>query len=322
MAVISTLFPRLPRRDAHLFRELFSAGLLVLVVLAAVRLYTPALFMATAMLPVLYVFYLYEVEAWESNLAAVLVVIFAIGAGLGVGFSLGFGHVVTATVSGTKQGFAFSGILLPAIGQVCMLVGPLLFLARKRSNEAVDGLTFAVVSALGFTFGSVVAEYWHTITAPLVGSSAISTDQIVVILRVAVVAGLVNASTTSAITTSTWLRRHGRANERHDHRALRLPVNVVVAFAFQIGLGLTSYFLGSLLLVSILWAVGAAILLLWMRIIIHNALLREGLTHEVGAPTVCPECHHLVPTMHFCPHCGSSRTAAPKHSRPEVAATL
>jgi hypothetical protein len=59
-------------------------------------------------------------------------------------------------------------------------------------------------------------------------------------------------------------------------------------------------------------------LLLYLRLVIHRALLAEGALHEIGRDAPCPECHRVVPTMLFCPVCGVNRSASSKHSRPQV----
>jgi hypothetical protein len=318
MALVTTLFPRLPRRHAHLFRETLAVGVLLVILLAALRLYTPTLIAAAALLPILYVLYLHEVEVWEAGLATNLIATFGIGAALGVGYSLGFGHLVKVSLDGTRQGPAFSGILLPVVAQLLMLIGPLLLLRRTHFAEALDGLSFGVTSALGFTLASVVAGYWHTITAPLLGASSVSTEEIAGLLRATILAGVVNAATTAIFTTCLWLRHHGRSRKRHDHLLLRLPAAIIIAFGFQVVLGIATYFITSLLLVVILWLVAAAILLEWVRLTVHHALLEEGAEVVIGEPSACPECHLLVPTMYFCPACGAARSAAPKHTRPQI----
>jgi hypothetical protein len=58
-----------------------------------------------------------------------------------------------------------------------------------------------------------------------------------------------------------------------------------------------------------------ALLLLFVRNVVHDALLVEGVEREIGPDAPCPECHHIVPTMRFCPNCGAARAAASKHGR-------
>ncbi|HTW07853.1 MAG TPA: PrsW family glutamic-type intramembrane protease, partial [Acidimicrobiales bacterium] len=168
-SVITTLFPHLPRHHAHVFREVFLAGLAVTVLLGALRLYTPAFLAAALLLPVLYLLYLYEVEVYESEPVVVLIGTFGIGAGLGVLCELWFKHVVNApTLTGTKPGLLFSGVLIPVVSQAAMLVGPLLLLwLRSRFFEVLDGLSFGVLSAFGFTVAAAITGYWCVLTQPL-----------------------------------------------------------------------------------------------------------------------------------------------------------
>jgi hypothetical protein len=314
-SVISTLFPHLPRRHAHLFREAFVAGVGLVVLLGALRLYTPALLAGALLLPVLYLLYLYEVEVYEAQPWRVLIATLGVGAALGVGYSLGFGQVVHASFNGTNRGALFSGVLLPVVAQVLMLVGPILLLSRAGFEEVLDGLSFGVSSALGFTVASVISGYWHILTAPLLGTGSLSSEEITGVVRAAILAALVNAATTGTVTASLWLRRHGRSRKWHVHLLLGLPAAILIALGAQIALGLISYFVTSLLLVAVLWAIAAATLLVWVRICLHNGLLEEGAERTIGEPSACSECHRMVPYMYFCPACGVARSAGPKGTR-------
>jgi RNA polymerase subunit RPABC4/transcription elongation factor Spt4 len=316
MSVISTLFPHLPRRHAHIFREVFVAGVIAVVLLGSLRLYTPALLAGVILLPVLYLLYLYEVEVYESLPLQVLLATFGVGAALGVGYVLGFGHVVHFVYNGTNQGPVFTGLLLPVVAQALMLVGPLCLLPLIRFDESLDGLSFGISSALGFTLASVLTGYSSILVAPLQGDGSISSDDIANVLRAAILAAVVNAATTGTMAAAFWLRRHGRSRGRHKHPLLGVPATAAGAFGAQVGLGFASYFVGSLLLVVVLWAISAAVLLVWLRIVLHNALLEEGAEHNIGELSACSECHRLVPAMYFCPACGVARSAAPKHARP------
>jgi len=316
MAIISTLFPHLTRSHAHVFRETLGIGFLAIVVLAALRLYAPSLVVAAGLMPVLYLLYMFESRIWEEAAPVVLAATFITSGVLGAAFSLGFGQLVSGRIDGTAQGAGFSGVLLPGVGQLLMLAGPLLLLRDRHFDEVLDGLSFGVMSAFGFTVASVIAGYWSTLTAPLVGPAAISTGQMADIVRAGVLAGLVNASTTGLVLATIWVRYHGRARGRHRARLFQWQEASAVAFAAQIGLGLATYYITSLALVLVVWAAAAAALLVWLRVILHFALLDEGSAHFVGDPSGCTECHRLVPAMHFCPDCGVARSAAPKHGRP------
>jgi RsiW-degrading membrane proteinase PrsW (M82 family) len=313
-AVVSTLFPHLPHRHAHVFREVFGGGVAVVILLAALRLSTPATLLAALLLPVLYVLYLYEVEVYEHEPWTVLLATFVAGIGLGTAYTLVSMHYSSLALSGTAHGPFISGVVLPVILQLLMVAGPLLLLSRSHFDETLDGLTFGVAAALGFTLAMVVAGEWHVLTASLRGSG-VPADSMLRIVRTGIVAAVVNATTTGLITATLWQRRHGRARGRHRSALRALPASALLAFLVQIGLGLASYFITDLLLVVIVWAMAAMLLLVWLRVVLHHALLDEGAEHHVGPLGVCPECHHVVPAMLFCPVCGAARSAAPKQLR-------
>ena len=93
---------------------------------------------------------------------------------------------------------------------------------------------------------------------------------------------------------------------------------LAVAFGVQVGLGILSFVVPDLALDVAIRFVVAAALLIYVRVVIHDALLVEGAEHEVGPDSQCPECHRMVPTMAFCPACGAARSAASKHNRPSA----
>jgi hypothetical protein len=95
-------------------------------------------------------------------------------------------------------------------------------------------------------------------------------------------------------------------------------VAVAVAFGVQLLLGLLLFVQHEQLLDFGILLIAALGLLLYLRLVIHDALLVEGAEHEIGPDSVCPECHRIVPTMAFCPACGAARSAAPK-GKPKVA---
>ena len=313
--VISTLFPHLPHRHAHVFREVLGAGLLIVVLLAALRLYTSALIGAALLLPILYLVYLYEVDVYETEPVLVVGATFVTGAALGVGYALVTGHFISGTIGGTQQGPFVSGVVLPSIAQLLMVVGPLLLLSHSQFDETLDGLTFGVTAALGFTLAAVLTGFWHVFTAPLQGTSSVSPGELLRLAREGILVQLVNATTTGAITAALWLRTHGRSRRRHVTEWREVGPTVAIAFAAQILLGLVTYYVSSLLLVVVFWAIAAAALLVWLRVILHHALLEEGSqVAMIGDVAACPECHRLVPRMLFCPACGVARSAASKHT--------
>jgi RsiW-degrading membrane proteinase PrsW (M82 family) len=312
-SVITTLFPHLPHRQVHVFREVLVVGVGMVLLLAALRLVAPATLVSVLLLPVLYLLYLYESEVYEDEPIQVLLLTVVAGGILGFVYFMIANHLTTTQLSGTVHGPLVTGVLLPLIAQVLMLAGPLVLLTRTKFDETLDGLTFAVASALGFTLVAGIASAWPFFTAPLV--HGIAADDVLRILRSGVVASVVNAGTTGVIAAALWRRAPGHAGRA----GWVTPIGVIAGFAIQVVLGVGGYYTPDALSLLLIWTVIGAVLLVVVRLVVHAALLEEAGKHSIGPLAPCGECHRLVQTMAFCPNCGAARLAAPKHARHAVA---
>jgi RNA polymerase subunit RPABC4/transcription elongation factor Spt4 len=312
-SIVSTLFPHLPSRNAHGFRVALGLGAAVVGVLAATGLVAPATIAASLLLPVIYLLYLYDVEVYEREPVLVMLLTFGLGAVLGGAYAAALNHIVRPSVHGTQQSVWLIGVLVPVVAQVLMALPPLLMLGRKNMDDTLDGLTFGVSTALGFTMASVIVGQWSILTAPLV--RGIPTDDVLRLLQAGVLAALVNASTTGLIMAGIWAHRRRRTLGVKAARWRGFGGSVAVAFAVQIALGVAAFYVRNQLGLVLLWAVAAGLLLVWLRVVIHEALLDEGRDQPIAPPSPCPECHRLVPTMAFCPACGAARAASPKRGR-------
>jgi hypothetical protein len=314
--LISTLFPHLPHRRGGPFRWALIAGALFVVVLAALHLFAPATAAAAFLLPVLYLLYLYEVEVYADEPWLLVGATMVAGAVLGYAVTeLAGGAASRVDLAGDGgSGFALRAVAIPIISQALMLAGPLfLFLFRGRYREPLDGLTFGAASALGFSLASELAALWPLITGPLVASGD-PVDWALRLLRLGILVSLVNASTTALVTASIWLHRYDRRRSQRA-REVGLPATIAVAFGTQLVLGALTFAVHDLIVQVLVWALATIALMLYVRQVIHQALLSEGVAHEIGPDSQCPECHHIVPTMLFCPNCGAARAAAPRSTR-------
>ena len=314
--VISTLFPHLPHRRGGAFRWAMVAGLILVLVLVALSLYAPATAVATALLPALYLLYLYEVEVYQQEPWILIGATMVVGAILGFGFTTLIGGTATdlRLTGDASSTLLLEGVGIPLVAQILMLAGPaVLYFGRSGFREPLDGLTFGAASALGFSLASQLTSLWPVISGPLVGSGD-PVDWALRLLRLGIVVSLVNAGTTALITASVWLRRYDR---RRSNRAweVSVPVALLVGLGVQVLLGLLTLALTELVAQALVWTLAAIALMLYVRQVIHQALLAEGPAHEIGPDSQCPECHRIVPTMAFCPHCGAARAAAPRSSR-------
>ena len=310
LALVSTLLPHLPLRHAARFRLAFAGGLVLVAALAALHLLAAAAASALVVVPLLYLLYLYEVEVYRHEPVAVLAATFGVGGLLGRVFRLLTGDLVARIgLAPRPGGLLLAGALLPLLAQALMLVGPLLLLNRGHFNETLDGLSFGVASALGFSLTSSAVGL-----APLLIGSAnhpvVATDLALRVLRAGVLAALLNATATGIITAPLWLRRHGRSLRRHLGG---LPVVAAgLAVLAQVGVAVNALLFTDLLGLVVLWALVTAALMLLLRVVVHLAVLDEGGVFSIGVATPCPECHRVVPLMLFCPACGVARSASPK----------
>ena len=315
--VISTLLPHLSHRRGGPFRLALIAGVVVVLLLAALHLFAPATAAAVFLLPVLYLLYLYEVEVYGDEPWLLVAATMVVGAVLGYFFTALVGGAASqlSLTGDTSGGFALGGIGIPIAAQALMLVGPLfLFLFRGRFREPLDGLTFGAASALGFSLASELTALWPTIIGPLVAIGD-PIDWALRLLRLGILVSLVNASTTGLVTASVWLQRYDPRRSQRAWEVSVLAVLVVVVGA-QLLLGGLTFVVSDLFVQVLVWALATLALMLYVRQVIHQALLAEGAAHEIGPDSQCPECHRIVPTMLFCPNCGAARAASVRSARP------
>ena len=311
VSIITTLFPHLPHRHGAPFRIALIASAALVLLLAALHLFAPATAAAVFALPLLYLIYLYEVEVYESEPWLV------IGATMVGGALLGFaatyvagGSLASKLINGDVPGAFALATAIAVIDQVLMLAGPMfLYVFRKGFREPLDGLTFGAASALGFTLASSLTQFWPLLTQPLVASGS-TVDWAVRLTRAGLLMMLINACTTAVLAAAIWMRRYDR--RRSAPWWSTIPAAAAVAFGVQVVLAWMGFVLTDLALEVGVLLVVALLLLLYVRLVIHDSLLVEGATHEIGPDSMCPECHHVVPTMAFCPSCGAARSAARK----------
>jgi len=311
LSIVSTLFPHLPHRRGGAFRWALLAGSTAVVILAALHLFAPATIFAVVMLPVLYVLYLYEVEVYESEPWLLIGATMVAGAVLGYAFTTLTGDAVSQLGISEDSGanVLFAGVIIPIVAQALMLAGPLfLYFARSRLREPLDGLTFGASSALGFTLAMTLTAIWPLLAGPLISSGS-PLDWALRLLSAGILLMLINASTTSVVTASVWLRRYGLRRSSRGWPA-GIFATVAVAVGAQIVLGVLTVVVPDLVLHVAIRGVVAIALLMYVRLVIHESLLVEGAAHEIGPDSACPECHRIVPTMLFCPACGVARAAA------------
>ena len=324
LSILSTLFPHLPARRSGPFRVAGIGAIALVAILAGLHLFAPATAAAVLALPVLYLMYLYEVEIYENEPWIVIGATMVFGALLGFAFTNATGATMSGLVlTGDRQtALVLAGLALPVVAQALMLAGPLfLYFAHGHFREPLDGLTFGAASALGFTLAASLTALWPVLAGPLVADGA-PLDWALRLARVGLLLSLINACTTALLTATVWLQRYDRRRPVDRPFLSSVLSAIAVSFGVQIALGTIDFLVDDLIVDVVVLAIAAAALLIYLRFVIHEALLVEGAEHEIGPDAPCPECHHLVPTMAFCPSCGAARAAGPKQARARVASSV
>lgn len=322
--LVSTLFPHLPHRHSTHVRIALLILLLVLTAMGALRLTGPAIAVAAAGVPLLYLLYLYEVQAYQDEPWITLGLTFGLGLLLGIPWAFFSGPfvaraMVVSATSGHPSWVFEAGVLIPLGAQLLMLVGPIALFLRGHHREPLDGFTFGVASALGFTLSTTFVELSPELQGNIIGGSPLG--HALLILGRGLLVPFLNASTTGLITGALWFWRvPGRP--RTLAWIMSPVVAVVVACIVRVAIGASEIVVLRLGLVVTLYLIVAAALLLWVRAALHAMLLVEGEPAAIGPEHPCPNCGRLTPSMRFCINCGVAMPATPYYVRTDPSARL
>jgi RsiW-degrading membrane proteinase PrsW (M82 family) len=327
-SVITTLFPHLGQHKMHEFRWAFIGGLAGVLILYFAGLITAAILVAAFLVPVLYLIYLYEAQVYRDEPAIVLG--FTIGGGIVVGivFTV-FERFVynpfqyTPSLFGNPGvsigGLLILGLLFPVVQEPLKAL-PAFFLPNRADfPETVDGLVFGVASGLGFSLAESLIGFSSVVTS--LPAHVSPGNWIYDLTTLALFQPLMQGSATGMIVATIWRYRRGRLGQR-EIGAVAMAVVAHIAFSAGTQLMKDTSVNGLFILVWQAAIVGA--LLIYIRFLLHHALLEEA-AHMGYAETVCPNCHVHIVASGFCPNCGMALTASPnsvkRSRRPRAAPT-
>jgi hypothetical protein len=313
-SVITTLFPHLGHHKVHEFRWAFTAGLAGILILYVAGLISAAILLSAFLVPVLYLIYLYETQVYRDEPALVLG--FTIGGGILVGIVLTvFERIVYnplqyaanpfSNASINIGGLLIVGLLLPVVQEIVKPL-PAFFLPNRRDfPETVDGLVFGVAGGLGFSLAQALIGFSSVLTS--LPAHTEPANWIYDLTTLAVFLPLLQGSTTGMIVATIWRYRRGRLGRREIWAVV---MAVVAHIAFSAGTELMKETSTNALVILIWQAAIVGALLIYIRYLLHHALLEEA-AHMGFAETVCPSCHMHIVASGFCPNCGMALTAAP-----------
>lgn len=326
-SMFTTLFPHLGHHKIHEFRWAFIAGLAGILVLYLAGLITAAILASAFLIPVLYLIYLYEAQVYRDEPATVLG--FTLGGGIVVGVLLTLlARVIYNPFEYTPNplgnagvsigGLLIVGLLLPVV-QEALKPLPAIFLPNRADfPETVDGLVFGVAAGLGFSLAEALIGFSSTVTS--LPAHVAPGNWIYDLTTLAVFEPLLQGSTTGMIVATIWRYRRGRLAEREIGA---VAMAVIAHIAFSGGTEVMKESSVNALFILIWQAAIVGAVLIYIRYLLHHALLEEA-AHMGYAETVCPSCHMHIVASGFCPNCGMALTAAPnavkRARRPRVEA--
>jgi len=277
-------------------------------------LISAAILLSAFLVPVLYLIYLYETQVYRDEPALVLG--FTIGGGILVGIVLTvFERIVYnplqyaanpfSNASINIGGLLIVGLLLPVVQEIVKPL-PAFFLPNRRDfPETVDGLVFGVAGGLGFSLAQALIGFSSVLTS--LPAHTEPANWIYDLTTLAVFLPLLQGSTTGMIVATIWRYRRGRLGRREIWAVV---MAVVAHIAFSAGTELMKETSTNALVILIWQAAIVGALLIYIRYLLHHALLEEA-AHMGFAETVCPSCHMHIVASGFCPNCGMALTAAP-----------
>ncbi len=165
LAVVSSLFPQLAGRSRDVYRIAFAFIVVVLAAVAVAGLDAPVIAISALAVPLLLLIYVWEIDPLEVRFAVPTAAIFVAGAGLGVGWGLLLGPLVSDSLvprlaaSLTTGGVLVSALVVPAVGQLLMVLPVAVArLWRPARSEALDGFTAGAAGALGLTLAATLTQ--------------------------------------------------------------------------------------------------------------------------------------------------------------------
>jgi len=199
------------------------------------------------------------------------------------------------------------GVLVPVVQEVIKPL-PAVFLPNRADfPETVDGLVFGVAAGLGFSLAETLINFSSTIAS--LPAHVEPGNWIYNLATIAVLQPLLQGSATGMIVATIWRQRLGKLGGREIGG---IAMAVIAHVAFSGGGQLLAQTSVNPLLIIIWQAAVVGALLVYVRYLLHHALLQEA-AHMGFAETVCPSCHMHIVASGFCPNCGMALTAAPSH---------
>ena len=310
-ALVSTLFPALPRAGMSAFRVVLAGGAVLVAVLTLTGLFPLALTAAILLVPILTALYLWDVDVYEDQ--PWKVVGLTIGVGAATGIALGLASQLVQPGTGEQaDALLVGGFVLPVAALLFALAGPtFLLLPRDRFNDLLDGATFGAVSAASLTAAMAMTRGASLLTDGLQPQGDTS-EWLLRLAGLGLAQPVLAMCAAGGAAAALWVRYRAPVPDASALGPLARP-----RFAVPLAVALVVAGAGTqVLLPVLLWlpliVVLDVIALLWLRNVIHQGLRQQAAEREIGPPEPCKECGASTPVHTYCASCGTARSALPK----------
>ncbi|CAN5719194.1 hypothetical protein BH09ACT8_BH09ACT8_12760 [soil metagenome] len=322
--ITTSVFPRLPRRSRSAFRAGLVALVCLLLLCALLRGQPPLIGVSALGLPLLFLVYLKETDAFKDMSVVTLLVTATLSTAIGVGWALTLNTIWSLTyddVLGTPMTTSqrlINLVVIPIAGVTLFLI-PVVAVRvwRPGVRESLNGFVIGALAALCNTSAGTVTQQ-----ATLFSNGLVDKDvPLDALLASAAVRGCATPLTALAagglIGAALWFRRRPASTLPRRRHFLTTPIFAVVLVVIAYtGQNAIDYAWISYTEIVALYAAIALFTLLALRILLHCTLLEEAATGVTAdQPILCTQCDHVVPDLTFCSNCGAAADAASRSSR-------
>jgi hypothetical protein len=292
------------------FRIAFVGAVACVALLALLGLYPVALILAAVLVPLLLIVYLFDVDIYEGSPWKVVALIMVLSGVLGLLLGLIVRGVDTPT-SAVDDAAALRVVIVPSVGVLLALFGPLLLLRDNKYNDVLDGVTFGAVSAVTLVGAVTLAQAVELLRGGMRPPGA-NAPWLWRLVDISVLTPVLAACTVGWVGAALWLRYRAPVHDRHAlGLAGRWPVALTLAIVAQDLAAGARYYVRREVAVLVI-AILAAIAIAALRRAIQLGLRQEAAEIEIGGTLTCANCHRETARHTFCGRCGVALTALPR----------
>lgn len=314
--VTSSLFPKLSESSRKPFRLGLFLGLAALAIFAWWRLVGPLVIVTAFGIPLLFVLYLWQSNAFADIPPRALATAITIGAGTGVGWWWWAGarvaeaYDVPLGVGAQLQDAINMGMAITVVGALLMVLPAIIVrLLGWTTEESLDGFVIGALGALAHSASGTITWFAPQFTAGLLqhyGPTRLFEEAFLY----GVVDPIAAAAAGGLIGLELWFRPNSRAR-RHPWR-LRAALTIFTTLVLSLYIVVYVVDAAALPLAAEVGINTAmtALVLLTLRCAVQMALLHEQPDAATGRPVPCLHCERTVPDCAFCPECGAAARAS------------